>query len=743
MPITNQPKSANNTVISGSVVPIVNQQATLIARGYSENDTPHDGSTNNNNTSKISQIVQTANNAVSTVGNVISTARNVVSTVGNVVSTAGNIVNSAAGVVQAGTNLVNGAVSTVSNIVNSASNITSSVVSTVSNLGGSTPLTALQLQNNSQLIDILLSSGTPATSNELKYKIVLQFEGQDKNLYDDVLVFVGERFGFLKSCPKYLVKINLPPVLYGQLLQNQNLNKQTLVNLKIYQVDTTESDRSKQQKNLIIQRNFEVILVKEENTASIEGSNSTTVGMLLANPSLIQMDRQYTYNKVHNSKSAFEVLQDYQGYLSSTYGDNFDFTNEQFIGKKNEYKYEQILTQPSDQEIKLPNRTEFNFLCKHDIDIPLFLNYKYKIDNAFSFYFFDDFDLTHSKEITGFFIALYDKNKFQPASSSINNEQDISKQSQLTGTYQFRDIDGLLNPGNAVNTNKLINCEFDTKKEQSSSNIQGNTQVNGQLQIFGNPNRTINSQTTTETKHDIPVKQKQASKQVPDSGDASKERDEAAHQTFNEKIDQIDCFTTKNCGFDFFQFGRIYPMSTKKPNSALHTPIAIVNIFRRENDKESILSHNAKTMMVKFTEEASPEGSSQTESSNSGKNEERDATKTAADSKKGDNATGKENGGKTESNKSSSEKKKKSPTPTNDSKPLERTKPTETPTVTGPQTNNPNKEVNLNPDSYAYELGKPAENSGPSIIQETVNKANSNIKLMSTEEAEETMDDWG
>ncbi len=601
-------------------------------------------------------------------------------------------------------------------------------------------LTSLQLQNNTQLIDILLSSGIKPKKNEIKYRIVLQFEGNDKNPYDDVIMFIGERFGFIKSCPKYLVNVNVPPVLYGQLLQNQSLNKQTIVNVKIYQVDTEENNKLT---NLVIQRNFEVLLVKEMKTASIEGSQTTTISMLLANPTLIQMDRQYTYNKIHNTISAYEVLQDYESYISSTYGDNF--YSHHILGKKNEYKYEQILTQPSDQEIKLPNRTEFNFLCKHDADIPLFLNYKYKVDNAFSFYFFDDFDLTGQKEITRHFIALYDKNKFEVFKT--DNQQDIAIQSQLTGTYQFRDIDGLLTPGNAVNTNKLINCSFDTKKDQNSSSVQGNTQVTGQVEISGgDPTRKVNAQTTTETQHDIPVKTRQSTKQVPDSGDTSKERDDAAHKTFNEKIDQIDCFVTKNCGFDYLRFGVRYPMSTKKPNTQLHTPIAIINIFKRENDKESVLSHTAKTMMVKFTEEASPETSSQSEPSNSGKNADRDATEKAKEAKSGENNTGTEDG-KTKPSPSSGggKKKSKSSTPTNDSKPLKRTSETnkET-TVTGPQTNNPNKEVNLNPDSYAYELGEQSNKSKePSIIQRTIDKANSNVQLMSTEEAEDTMDDWG
>ena len=686
MPITNRDKKANNTVVSGSVVPIVNQQATLTARGYYLNESPHDGrpmssqGTNqyqtmvgtinrvspvtgsvvnkNSDSGIVSSGVKVINAGVNVVGGVTSAAgvlgkgiSNAVNMVDRGLNTARNIVGGTVNAISKGAATISGITNTVGGILSGKNSSSQSPITAVKQVSSNIPgiggfsnpaaglssglsslgrgvLTSLQLQNNTQLIDILTSSGKKTQNNEIKYRIILTFEGQDKNPYDDVLVFVVERFGFLRSSTKYGVKINLPPVLVAQLKQNESQNKNTKVNVKIYQVDTENNNKLK---TLVIERNFEVVVVKEEKSASIERSQTTTVFLMMVNPTLVQMDRQYTYNKIQNTKTAYEVLQDYEGYLTSTYGDNF--VSKHILGQKNEFKYEQILTQPSDQEIKLPNRTEFKFLCKHDSDIPLFLNYKYKIDNAFSFYLFDDFDLKSEKEITRLFIALYDKNKFEKFKT--DNQQDISLQTQLTGTYQFRDVNGLLTPGSSVNTNKLINCEFDTKKEQTSSNIQSNTQISGQVESAGgDPNRKYNAQKTTETQHQIPVKQGQSTSQVPDSAETAAARSEAAHKVFSEKIEQIDCFVTKNCGMDYLRFGVLYAMNNKKPNEQLHTPVAIVNIFRRDNDKETVLGHNAKTMMVKFSAESQSESSSQSKSSNSGQNANRDATKKAADANK-------------------------------------------------------------------------------------------------------------
>lgn len=721
MPLTNRAKSAVNTVIQNKSVPTMNQQATLTARGQLPNLTPHDGRPINQGGQNVflgmAQAVETATpvlgKAVSLSGSVGRGVAQGINTVGGTVAAisrgaaAVSEISSAVGGFFSGVNSSKDApVTAVQQIATSITGGVSkfsnpaSALSAISGSSFGSPLTALELGGNATLIDILLSHGKKTDNAEMKYRIILRFEGNDKNNYDDVLSFIVGRFGFTKSCPFYSVMINLPPVLIAQLKQEQASNSTFKVNVKIYQIDTENKNKLK---NLVFDRNFVGRVGADNDTTSpnIEKSNSAKVRISMWNPTLFKMDLQYTFNKIENNKNPYEVLQDFESHITSTYGDNF--ISKHILGKKNEHKYEQIVTQPTDHEVKLPNRKNFSFLCKHDADIPLFLNYKYKIDNTFSFYFFDDFDLKSEKEITRRFIALYDKNKFEKF--KIGNQQDILKQTQLTNSYQFSDVHGLLKPGNSVETQGLINGKFSTQKDQGGSSVQSNTQITGKGSVSGgDPGRSFNAQKTTETEHQIPTKTGQSSNQVPDTPDGNKERSEAANKVFNEKIQQIDSFVTKNCGFDFPRFGVLYPMNEKRKNEYLHTPIAISNIFKRDNDKEPVLSHTVNFLAVKFSPEAASEGSSQSKSSNEGKNENRDATQAAVKAKTDPSKTPTKD--KTKLNRGAAEKTPPKQ-PTQQKAPNPSPMPTETPK--GPVTNKP-KEPEVN--------------------------------LMTVEEAEATMDDW-
>ena len=664
MPITNRVKSAANTVVSNTVVPTMNQQATMTARGQLPNQTPHDGRpTPTAGTNVFLEMTHAINTMTPAIGSAMKTAGSVnefnqarglgklaavekiaggtVATISRSASAISGLTNKLGAVLSGSNSSSQSPVMAIQQVnanipgVNKFTNPSSFIGGTAGGMLGTggvgfgmgNPLTAIQqMTNGAVLEDILLTHGKKTDNAEIKYRIIFQFEGKDKTKYDDVLKFIVYRIGIAHSSVSYSAMINLPPVLLAQLKQQQTMNKVFKVNVKIYQVDTENKNKLK---NLVLERNFVGKAASESTNASIEKGNSVTCTLILYNPSLFAMDTSYTYNKIQNAKSPYEVLQDFESHITSTYGDNFE--SKHILGKKNEHKYEQIVTQPTDQEIKLPNRKEFKFLCKHDADIPLFLNYKYKIDNTLSFYFFDDFDLKSKKEITRLFISLYDKNKFEKF--KVSNQEDIYKQTQLTGSYPFYDADGLLTPGNTAGALKLINGQFSPKKEQGGTSVKGNTQSSGEgYTAKGDPARKFNVQKTTETQHQTATKTTQSTNQVPDTPEANEQRSESANKTFTEKIAQMDSFVTKNCGFDFPRFGVVYAMNEKRPNEYLHTPISIVNMFKRENDKETVLGHSVKYLTVKFAADAQSEGDAKSDSSNKGQNENRDAAQKAKDS---------------------------------------------------------------------------------------------------------------
>ena len=662
MPITNRAKAAVNTVIANQSVPTMNQQATMTARGQLQNQTPHEGrSIIREGTNVFLGISQTINTMTPVIGAATQVSNSVnefnrAQGLGKVAAAA-KIAGGTVTAISRGASAISGITNKLGSVLSGSNSSSQSPItaikqvdanipglnkftnpsSLVGGMGGGigfgtgNPLTAIQqMAGGAILEDILLTHGKKTDNAEIKYRIIIQFEGKDKTKYDDVMKLSVYRIAIVQSCSKYVLIINLPPVLLAQLKQQQAMNKMIKLNMKIYQVDTENKNKLK---NLIVEKNLVGKVMEEgggggSNNASIEKGNSVTCTFVLYNPTLYAMDTSYTFNKIQNAKSPYEILQDYESHITSTYGDNFE--SKHIIGKKNEHKYEQVVTQPTDQEIKLPNRKDFKFLCKHDSDIPLFLNYKYKVDNTLAFYFFDDFDLKSKKQITRFFISLYDKNKFEKF--KVTNQEDIYKQTQLTGSFPFYDADGLLTPGNTAGALKLINGQFSPKKEQSGTSIKGNTQVSGEGSTSkGDPSRKFNVQKTTETEHQTPTKTTQSNNQVPDTPEANEQRSESANKTFTEKIAQMDSFVTKNCGFDFPRFGVIYAMNEKRPNEYLHTPLSIANLFKRENDKETVLGHSVKYLTVKFSPESSSESDSKSESSNKGSNENRDATKKAQD----------------------------------------------------------------------------------------------------------------
>ena len=736
MPITKRAKTAVNTAVKNQLVPIMKQQATMTARGQILNENPHDGRpTNQGQANVYLEMVQAVNGAFPVIGKAITQTAagiNAVKTTKGIdkIVAAAKAFGGTSVAISESASAISGIVSTIAKTFvgqnSSKDNPVATVQQVASNISGITkfrnpvnaiggndvfaiggigtnitnPLNSLEITGEGKLIDILLSHGKKTENSEMKYRIILQFEGNDKTKYDDVLRFGIYRMGFVKSCTTSIIIVNLPPVLIAQLKQEEAKNKAFKVNVKIYQVDTENKNKLK---NLIFERNYIGRHIKEETDASIENGNTTKCHFSLYNPTLYEMDLAYTYNKIHNSKTPYEILQDYESYITSTYGDNFESVH--ILGKKNEFRYEQIVTQPTDQQIKLPNRAEFKFMCKHDTDIPLYLNYKYKIDNAFSFYFYDDFDLKRKKEISRLFIALYDRNKFEKF--KVSNQQDILQQTQLTGSYPFYDADNLLTPGDDAGALKLINGKFSPQKEQSSSQIKSNTQIQNRGSISGgDPSRSFNAQRTTETQHQISTKKRQSINQTPDSESGTKERKDIAHKIFNEKIAQIDSFLTKNCGFDFPRFGVLYAMNSKRPNEYLHTPISIVNVFKRENDKETVLGHSVKFLTVKFSPEANSESDVKTESSNKGTNEDRDATKKAKEANpKKSSEKAQQNTKKKTERPSQPEKKtgEKAVTPQRGfggSEPQKTDRPPETPK--GPVTNKPSETKNTQIFDRAY-----------------------------------------
>lgn len=502
---------------------------------------------------------------------------------------------------------------------------------------GSSVQTALELGNNATLVDILNSTGKKQTEGaEYKYKIFIKFDGKDGNYYDDTLSLTVLRLGFIKSGTIFSLKINLTPIVVEQVKMAQNANKPVTLTLYIYSLKTDEGEPKL--KNCVLQRPLIVRKLIDRTNAEIERGNTVMCDLYMSSVTLYNASTTFSYNKIHNTKTAYEVLTDYESFMKSTYGDNFEVTH--VLSDKNEHRYEQIVTRPTDQDVKLPNNISFTYFTKTDIDVPCFLQYKYKITNSLGFYFYDCFNMKSKKEISAYFLSFSDKNKFQKF--KIENQGDIVEQSQLTTSYPFFDPDKIISHDNVVDTSKLPNAEYKTNKTQRSVQEKGSTQADQKITLAsGDVDRSFYGQKTTITAEEKSESANANSYQVPDSKENSDTRVNTAKNLFNKTIEKIDEFSTNNCGFDWLQFGVIYPMNQNQPNEYLHTPISIVNLFHRENAKENILSHMIRYQMIKFysqvpeenkNDEPKVQSPEQPQTTTSGTSEET-ATKAAQDAR--------------------------------------------------------------------------------------------------------------
>jgi hypothetical protein len=91
----------------------------------------------------------------------------------------------------------------------------------------------------------------------------------------------------------------------------------------------------------------------------------------------------------------------------------------------------------------------------------------------------------------------------------------------------------------------------------------------------------------------------------PDTSANAKERVLIAKEMMFQKLENLCFYETEKCLPDWMQFGNLYNMNTDEPDSYLHTPISIVNIFRRNSEKESNVYcyHMLKYVMLKITQE--------------------------------------------------------------------------------------------------------------------------------------------
>jgi len=392
-------------------------------------------------------------------------------------------------------------------------------------------------------------------------------------------------------------------------INNGRFPQYELTCYQIKDVDKTNDGEKNIQK--IFYSTFVVIISiskQKDNTSSdrptMEGS--IPVRILLVNPIAYQMSKNTGFNKIFaptvppeqpdnpilialetiinnkfNPQIEHSEISSFTDYVIKKYAGTSPNIKQIVLGDKNTVNlsnYSQIMIPPT-----LP-----------EINVPEYIISTYKPFSTPSFWFFDTFNFgnydNNSEPVKGkipiwcFLINFFNCiNIFKKV--DISKDSDIISFTHLLGSTQFIDTKGIINRPDA-----MINF--------ISPNM---TQI---LEKFGELPKLLMSDNTKQTQD---ARMTSLKIYYPDKLQSAKDRLLDCVSLFTEHIDRIEYYETANTSPEWLQFGKLYNLERDaktgiNANTYIHTPICIVNIFKRRQTKDNTLECINKYSMLRLVD---------------------------------------------------------------------------------------------------------------------------------------------
>jgi len=346
---------------------------------------------------------------------------------------------------------------------------------------------------------------------------------------------------------------------------------------------------------------------QKDNTTSERAiaEGSIPARILLVNPIAFQMSKNTSFNKIFTPYTLtesgeqnpclialetiinnafnpqFEVSQisSFTDYIIKKYAGDSKNIKQFVLGDKNTLNltcYSQITVPPT-----LP-----------EINVPEYLISTYKPFSSPTFWFFDPFNFgnydNESESVNGVIPIWCLLINFLNCLSAfkkidISTDSNIITFTHLIKSLPFVDSAGILNRPNAV------------------VNFIG-PNMTQTLETFGDIPNVLMANNTSEKQ-----KERVTSLKVyyPDSLESAKTRIQDSMKMFTETIDRIEFYETTNSTPSWLQFGRLYNFEKDEKtainsNQYLHTPITIVNIFKRRQTRGNSLEAITKYAMLRL-----------------------------------------------------------------------------------------------------------------------------------------------
>lgn len=422
------------------------------------------------------------------------------------------------------------------------------------------------------------------SSTDQNFEIVMDIDGKS---HQDINFCCFFRLPVIKQASYCLIRSFLPQVVIKSLNVAINQNNYPDVKLKIY---LNHEERNRKNSKLIFYQTLSCINCSTEELIQFDQEKSHAT-LLLVHPIIHFLGNTNTYNRIHRDKTPYEILQDFEGYLTSNHGDIFDFSHIGSDIEKNEYAYEQILTKP-----------------ENDLNVPSYLIHNYKINHSFSFYFFDNFfvDTESSKEINCQYINIYDPKKFQQVDIQkwVDSSQFAKFQKEIPLSDYFKTFD---KDGHRFILNQQ-DIRYQHEKEPKQSKVpkkKPGNKIDSSLVNSDEGNRRSKfEQDGKQSENQLSTSKTYSRIYCPDSVENGSRRFEIGNKTFLETIESLDLYEISQCLPDFPQFGNIYNLYLGgNINKYIVTPLNICNIFKRKNMKEQFLYHFSRTLFIRYFRE--------------------------------------------------------------------------------------------------------------------------------------------
>lgn len=413
--------------------------------------------------------------------------------------------------------------------------------------------------------------------SQLCFEILIEINGIS---YSDISFCAFIRSPIIKQSSFCLIKLFFSQIVLRQMISDIDKNKFVDCKMTIYSKD---EDKNKDNMGVIFVKTFKCIKIKTEGSIRFQ-EDKMFATFVLVHPTIYYLGNNNTYNKIHQNMKAYDMLTDFEGFLTTNFGDIFAFNHIGADVEKNQFIYEQSLMR-----------------AKNDLNIPTYLINNCKVNNTFSYYFFDPFSISEDDdmEITNYYINLFDKTKFKQV--DVFEYFDRQLTSNKIAIKNFSDINSTVldKIGNRFIFNHQ-DIKFTHEKEPKITTINKKLKPTS-VEFKMVEDRKINSVTEGAT-IGTPYRGSSSTSILycPDEAANGAARFANAVDMISDKIIGIQYYEMSNCLPDFPQFGEMYNLEEHNQTNFVLSPLSIVNVFFRKIQKEQYLYHLAKSVMLRY-----------------------------------------------------------------------------------------------------------------------------------------------